>query len=128
MSKERKKERRRQRHERNIRKEVEYKREAWDNGKLIEENHNGNPYSDVYTSDLGTRLYQIMQGIRIKMEELEEDQRQEYAILRFRSYRKKIQDWILHYSPEVPKSEEYEYLKRLIEQYWDKPEGLWREL
>ena len=48
-SSKRKKERRRMRYERNVRKEIEHKNQAWNDGKLIEENHNQGPYSQQYT-------------------------------------------------------------------------------
>lgn len=124
-NKENKKRRRLERHIRNKTKEIEYKAEAWEKGKLIEENHNNGPYSSGYTLELGTRLYNIMKDIGIKMEEQED--KSEYAIFRFRSYRKKIQDYILHYDPGTPKTEGYEVLKRLIECYWDCPSDLWKE-
>ena len=37
------------RYERNVRKEIEHKNQAWAEGKLIEENHNQGPYSAQYT-------------------------------------------------------------------------------
>ena len=52
-SSKRKKERRRMRYERNVRKEIEYKKQAWESGKLIEENHNGGSYSGPYSIELG---------------------------------------------------------------------------
>ena len=127
MSNERKKQRRLERHQRNIRKEREYKESAWENGKLIEENHNGKPYSQQYTKDLEVRLYNIMTGIRLKLSEHPDD-KSGYAIFRFRAYRKKIQDYILLHNPGEPKTEAYEYLKNLLEYYWDNPEDLWKQL
>lgn len=124
-NKENKKRRRLERHIRNKNKEKAYKEEAWENGKLIEENHNNGPYSQKYTLELGDRLYNIMKDVRMKMAEQED--KETYAIFRFRSYRKKIQDYILHYNPDVPKTEAYESLKRLIENYWDCPKDLWKE-
>ena len=125
-NKENKKRRRLERHIRNKNKEKVYKEEAWENGKLIEENHNNGPYSPGYTLELGQRLFQIMKDVKEKMAEQED--KETYAIFRFRSYRKKIQDYILHYSPEVPKNEVYESLKRLIETYWDSSSDLWKEV
>ena len=124
-NKENKKRRRLERHIRNKTKETEYKAEAWEKGKLIEENHNNGPYSAKYTLELGERLHNIMKDVQEKMKEQED--KETYAIFRFRSYRKKIQDYILHYSPEAQKTEAYESLKRLIECYWDSPKELWKE-
>ena len=45
-------------------------------------------------------------------------------IFKFRLYRIKIRDFILHYNPNIPKTQEYNYLKLLIETYWDTPENL----
>jgi hypothetical protein len=125
-NKENKKRRRLERHIRNKNKEIAYKEEAWKKGKLIEENHNNGPYSLEYSLELGDRLCSIMKDIRSKMEEQED--KETYAIFRFRSYRKKIQDYILHYNPGAPKNETYEFLKRLIETYWDCPKELWKEV
>ena len=126
-NKENKKRRRLERHIRNKTKEIEYKAEAWENGKLIEENHNNQPYSTKYTIELGTRLYNIMKDVNLKMSGFEGEDKKNYAIFRFRSYRKKIQDYILHYDPGTPKGEIYESLKRLIECYWDSSDDLWKE-
>jgi hypothetical protein len=63
-NKENKKRRRLERHIRNKNKEKAYKEEAWENGKLIEENHNNGPYSPGYTLELGQRLFQIMKDVK----------------------------------------------------------------
>lgn len=120
----RKKQRRQERHDRNKRKDESYKKEAWDNGKLIEENHNNKPYSSSYSIELGTRLYNIMKDIKEKSTQFEEEKRNDYVVFRFRAYRKKIQDYILHYDPSTPKTEAYETLKSLLETYWDEPEKM----
>lgn len=123
-----KKERRKLRYLRNIRKEVEYKKDAWEKGKLIEENHNNGPYSPEYSIELGNRLYNIMQSFKEQAfnskELLNSVQKNEFLIIKFRMYRIKIRDFILHYNPIIPKSKEYNYLKLLIETYWDKPNEL----
>lgn len=122
-SSKRKKERRRMRYERNVRKEIEYKKQAWENGKLIEENHNGGPYSGPYSIELGDRLYNIIQ--RYKDQCLAPDGGgNERFVMRFRLYRMKIRDFILHYNPDIPKTPAYNYLKSAIETYWDCPENL----
>lgn len=123
-SSKRKKERRRLRYERNVRKEQEYKKQAWESGKkLIEENHNGGPYSGPYSVELGERLFNIIQNYRTKC--LEPDGGgNDMFIMRFRLYRMKIRDFILHYNPDIPKTPAYNYLKSAIETYWDCPENL----
>lgn len=122
-----KKERRKLRYLRNIRKEVEYKKDAWENGKLIEENHNNGPYSPKYSIELGNRLYEIIKSFKeqaFSNSSLNSVQKNEFLLIKFRMYRIKIRDFILHYNPIIPKSEEYNYLKSLIEIYWDKPSEL----
>lgn len=123
-----KKERKKLRYLRNIRKEVEYKKDAWEKGKLIEENHNNGPYSPEYSVELGNRLYNIIQSFKEQTfnnrELLDSAQKNEFLLTKFRMYRIKIRDFILHYSPIIPKSEEYSYLKSLLEMYWDKPNEL----
>ena len=123
-SSKRKKERRRMRYERNVRKEQEYKKMMWETGqKLIEENHNGGPYSGPYSIELGERLYNIIQKYRAQC--LEQDGGgNEKFVMRFRLYRMKIRDFILHYNPDVPKTPAYQYLKSAIETYWDCPDKL----
>lgn len=128
-SSKRKKERRRMRYLRNVRKEVEYKKEAWENGKLIEENHNQGPYSAGYSIELGERLMKIIQGykemcLQPNPETGEGPGGNELMIKKFRMYRMKIRDFILHYNPDIPKTEAYEYLKNGIETYWDNPDNL----
>ncbi|MBP3732170.1 MAG: hypothetical protein J6I84_02880 [Bacilli bacterium] len=123
-----KKIRREARHQRNIQKELDHKKAAWEAGKLIEENHNNNPYSAEYTSGLERRLIEIIGDIRTKSETYSDvKSRSDYVLFRFRAYRKKIQDFILHYNPELSKTEGYEQLKRLLEVYWDNPDDLWKE-
>ena len=139
----RKKERRRMRYERNVRKEIEHKNQAWAEGKLIEENHNQDPYSAQYTIALSERLVQYVNQERDKALNMEPgsfiDKRTEQPLSKdevyvrgFRKYKMKIQDLILFWSPDVPKNRDYEYLKNLLEAYWDNVvaernfAGLWR--
>lgn len=122
-SSKRKKERRAQRKERNIRKEVEYKKSAWESGKLIEENHNQGPYSEGYSLELGDRLYRIVQGF---IQECEGDNTR--FLSKYRLYKNKIRDLILYWNPETPKVIQYEYLKQSLEIYWDYPNELLNKL
>lgn len=116
-SSKRKKERRQQRYERNVQKEVTHKKEAWENGKLIEENHNQGPYSVDYTIAVSERLYKYI--LQEKERALISETPDVNFIKGFRKYKMKIQDMILHWNPEVPKTKQYESLKKLLEVYWD---------
>ena len=118
-SSKRKKERRRQRYLRNVQKEIDYKREAWANGKLIEENHNNGPYSADYSKELAERLRAILHNITF-----EEENSDEKILYRYRQYKMKLRDLILHYSPEAERNWTYEFLKRSIEVYWDDTDNL----
>ena len=128
----RKKERRRMRYERNVRKEIEYKNQAWEEGKLIEENHNQGPYSAQYTIDLAERLYKYVGQEKEKARQVELGNivitdkltklplnPDEVFVRGFQKYKMKIQDMILHWNPEVKKNNYYEYLKKILEVYWD---------
>lgn len=117
-SSEGKKERRRKRHLRNIQKEIEYKKDAWDRGKLIEENHNNSFYSEKYTQDLCSRLVNILINICKECNDVD------MVVSKFRLYKNKIRDLILHWNPNVNKGGEYNFLKESLEVYWDDKEHL----
>jgi hypothetical protein len=119
-----KKERREKRHQRNIQKEKTHKEEAWKAGKLIEENHNGESYSPQYAFELGERLASRIRDIRKACEGLSSSEALELCLLKFRLYRQKIRDYILHFPQDIEKTEDYEYLKDLLETYWDTPSKL----
>jgi hypothetical protein len=112
-----KKARRQARYERNVNKEITHKKEAWESGKLIEENHNRKSYSMEYTIALADRLKQYL------MQEYERsiatDSPETEFIRGFRKYRMKIRDLILLWNPDVPEQDNYDFLKGLIETYWD---------
>ena len=113
----RKKERRKARYEKNVKKELDHKREAWNNGKLIEENHNQGPYSELYTKDLCKRLIQYID--QEKQRALLSKDPPNNFLVGFRKYKIKIQDLILHWNNNVEKNYMYYYLKTLLETYWD---------
>jgi hypothetical protein len=118
-----------QKKEKNREKDKNNKKSAWEKGKLIEENHNNQPYSSEYTLELGTRLYNILTDIKSKSESYDNPEtKNDYVLLRFRMYRKKIQDYILHFNPGEPKTEKYEILKYLLEVYWDNPDQMYNEI
>lgn len=117
-SSERKKERRKQRHLRNIQKEIDHKKDAWEKGKLIEENHNNSFYSEKYTYDLCCRLVKILIDIS------KNNNDPESVIIKFRLYKNKIRDLILHWNPNVNKGDEYNFLKESLEIYWDDKDNL----
>lgn len=112
-NRENKKIRRRKRYERNVNKEIVHKNTAWAEGKLLEENHNGGPYSENYTKALTDRLMlYISQGW--------DGNDYEKYLKNFRKYKQKVITLLLHWSPEVPKSYPgYAELKNLMEVYWD---------
>lgn len=130
---ERKKERRLKRHLRNKYKDEAHKEEAWKNGKLIEENHNGGYYSPEYSLELCDRLYQRLYNAQQLARTMPENSqylvksggsRNGVFIYYFRRYRMKVRDLILHWPPTTEKTEGYNWLKGLIETYWDMPEEL----
>lgn len=112
-----KKIRRKFRHERNAKKDREYKIEAWKSGKLIEENHNSGPYTSDYTIELSERLVQYLLQERDKV--INESEPERKFTEAFRRYKKKIQTLILHWSPIAPEDFNYKFLKELLETYWD---------
>ena len=120
----RKKERRKMRYLRNVRKEQEYKKAAWESGKIIEENHNGDPYSPEFSVALCDRIRDILKEYRAKCygEDLEADSK--YVLRKFAGLRKRTINSILFYNPGIEKVESYWYLKNCLETYWDNPENL----
>lgn len=115
----RKKERREQRKQRNIQKELDHKKEAWEKGKIIEENHNDGFYSSEFTLKISSRLIEIFS--ELKNTAGKDNERILYG---FRQYRIKVRDTILRWNPAVEYNSDYYYLKTLIETYWDCPENL----
>ena len=99
----------------NREKDFTYKQEAWNSGKLIEENHNQGPYSPEYTRELTKRLVLLIAQDR------KESQTEKEFLSRFLSRKKKIIDLLLLWNPDVSRDiPEHEYLKTLLETYWDK--------
>ena len=128
-----KKERRLVRHIRNVKKEIDQKREDWEKGKLLKENHNGGPYSAPYSLEVAQRIYERLQVAWTLAKTCSEDNiyliknggsRNQMFIDFFRRYRIKIRDLILHWNPEAPKNDKYWYLRRTIETYWDNSDHL----
>lgn len=115
----RKQERRLQRHLRNKAKDETYKKEAWEAGKLIKPNHNGNSYDVGYSEELGKRLISRLCSCK----ELAAGDN-EMFIRKFRLYKKKCIEYILHFDISQPKTIEYQKIKTLLEVYWDSPEHL----
>ena len=111
-------ERRKQRKKVNRENDQVYKREAWLGGKLIEENHNQNPYSEEYSRDLAERLANILRLGR--RDSLEKKDSYRYFYNLFLSHKNRIRDLILNWSGE--KNENYSFLKKMLENYWDKGE------
>lgn len=123
-SSEKKKERRRERYERNVAKEIDYKKRAWEEGKLIEENHNNKSYSAEYSKEISRRLV-----LRLEKAKEESCGDNELFLLKYRLYKNKIRDFILLCTPETCTPEDeiyynYNILKGSLEVYWDEPEKL----
>lgn len=78
-NRENKKKRRLARHLRNKAKDETHKKEAWEEGKLIEPNHNGGYYPKEYSIELGARLMEKQ----------------------FQPFRGKIRDYLLMCDPEA---------------------------
>lgn len=128
-----KKERRLKRHLRNIKKEQEHKKEAWERGAYIEENHNGGPYTEDYTKELSWRMFSRLVDAKELAMNCEDSNpylinaggdRNRMYVMFFWKYKKIVQDLILHWSPDAPKGIEYRWLKRLLETYWDDSDSL----
>ena len=113
MSSDKKKERRKQRHDKHVKEELTYKQEAWEAGKLIMENHNQNQFSPTFTSKLTDRLYSYILGERNSCKSAED------FVVGFRKYKAAIQELLIYWNPTCNKGSEYNYLKRLLEVYWD---------
>lgn len=114
----RKQERRRERHLRNVRKDQQHKQEAWEAGKLIKPNHNNKAYPPEYSQELGKRLVERLRSAK------ENAGNNEEFISKFRLYRKKCIEFILFYDHSQPLSEEYMKIKHLLETYWDDIDNL----
>lgn len=103
------------RKKRNREKDEAYKKKAWEDGKLILENHNNRAFSPKYTIDLGQRLWEYFNKPWGSLEELTWE---------LRKYKSRIQEWLILYSGDVPKDHIYQYFKTLLECYWDEPDKL----
>ena len=104
-SSKRKKERRRARYERNVRKEQEHKQQAWNSGKLIEENYSNNYYSQQYTHALAERLVELLRKGTAGAEG-----NNERFIKWYQMYRMKIRDLIILWNDTESKLPEVYYL------------------
>lgn len=141
-SSKRKKERRLIRHLRNVKKDTDHKKEAWESGKFILENHNGGPFSPDYCLEFGKRLVdRITEGKTYVLSTLGEDLPEgmiwdnmtdkekhdnlnERFVRKFRLYRIKSIEFLLHYNPDLPKNGDYNFIKHALEVYWDERENL----
>lgn len=114
-----KKERRRLRHERNILKDQTHKKDAWDSGKIIYENHNNKFFSPEYSVELTQRLWRMV---------LESLKSEETFIRDYQKIKPKLIDSILMYNPEIPKLDEYQLIKYSLELYWDNRDNMFNLL
>ena len=113
-----KQERRKLRHLRNIAKDQAHKKEAWEAGKLIKPNHNNKAYDPEYSAELGRRLLERLSNHKQLVTSNEE------CVGKFRLYKKKCIEYILHYDHSHGLSEDYNKIKLLLETYWDDVDNL----
>lgn len=114
----RKQERRKARHERNVLKDQTHKREAWEAGKLIKPNHNNKAYPWEYSLELGQRLLERLRNYKTIVTSNEE------FVSKFRLYKKKCIEYILHYDHSRGLTDDYQKIKLLLETYWDDIDNL----
>lgn len=121
MSSTESKSRKHERTERNKALEKSHKEEAWNRGKFIKENHNGGPYSEKYTIELGKRLAQKFKSL--KTPGISENKLNNSAIDLMRKYRVIVRDYLLHHSTSLVREsdEDFLYLVKLYEEYQDNP-------
>lgn len=130
--------RRKERHEKRKAAGEAYKKKMWEEGKkLIEPEYSAEGhYPADYSIELGKRLFKIIQDFRDRVTEegriedprhpgenkyLEPGERMLYY---FSKYRQKIRNFIILYHPDIPETPEFQYLKKAIETYWDEPYNL----
>jgi hypothetical protein len=138
----RKKQRRLERHQKNIQKGETQKQESWESGRLIK------PQMSTYNSqwpeetcrEFGERLVSRIKEYKQRVASGEFDDfelpstpgvkytRPELFVLKFRLYKRKAIDYILHYNQNIPKTPDYYYIKQALEIYWDTPEELYTKL
>lgn len=114
------KEKRRLRHERNVQKDKLHKEEAWEQGKIIYENHNNTFFSSEFSIDLINRLVE-----KIKSYLIEDEDR---FLINYQKIKSKLIDSVLMYSPDIPKTSEYEFIKYSLELYWDNKNNMYKIL
>lgn len=130
--------RRQARHEKRKAADQEHKRKMWEDGKkLIEPEYSSlGFYPEDYSIELGKRLVSIIQSFRdrvIQGGDIEDPRypgegkiltQADQIIFYFQKYRIKIRNFIILYNPNIPETQEYLYLKKAIETYWDEPLNL----
>lgn len=116
QARKRRQDRRKIRHQRNKEKDVEQKKEAWENGRLIKPDLNSYFWDEDYLHDFERRIVGIMESMKEKKDS--------YILQKFRLYKDKIKVYILKYNPKYTKTKGYYYLKKLLETYWDEPDNL----
>lgn len=114
------KEKRRLRHERNVQKDKLHKEEAWEQGKIIYENHNNTFFSSEFSIELINRLVEKIKNYLIE----DEDK----FLINYQKIKSKLIDSVLMYSPDIPKTPEYEFIKYSLELYWDNKNNMYKIL
>lgn len=132
-----KKKRRQERHNRNIQKQKDQRQASWNSGKLLRPQTQRDFWEPGFCKEYGARLVERIKEYKQRVSNGEFDDfeiptkpgirytREELFVFKFRLYKKKIISYILHCSPDMPKDENYWYLKRALETYWDEPDKMY---
>ena len=89
--------------------------ESWNQGALIEENHNNQYYSREFTIRLADRLKEYLMVIRSDKEVVNEEYKKS-VLYRFMDKAKKL---VLLADPSCTQLESYKFVKSILEDYWD---------
>src|SRR5574344_929923 len=81
-----------------------YKETEWDNGRLIEENHGTEKYSESFTIKLKDRLFDYLQNPTLQ------------KIYTYKDWMIKL---LVFWNNTVKKDNKYFYIKNLLEDYWN---------
>lgn len=98
-----KKERRKQRHLENKRKDEEIKKDGWESGKLIYENHNNKFFSKEFSIKFLDRVTEMTKSGKTEFYKLKE-----HAI-----------NAVLMFNPDLERTNNWYFLKKKLEDYWD---------
>lgn len=88
--------------------------ESWNQGALIEENHNNLYYSREFTIRLADRLKEYLTVVR--NEKTVNEEYKKSVLYRFMDKAKKL---VLLADPSCTQLESYKFVKSILEDYWD---------